>query len=53
MAVGAILTVFLSPALAARRSHDRRGVAEIRYSGKPAAFLRGFRAITSLCFSTA
>jgi len=46
MAVGAVLTVFLFARLW-RRAEVMTDVelAELRYSGKPAAFLRGFRAI--------
>ena len=46
MAVGAMLTVFLFARLW-RRAEVMTDVelAEVRYSGKPAAFLRGFRAI--------
>ncbi len=46
MAVGAVLTVFLFARLW-RRAGVMTDVelAEVRYSGKPAAFLRGFRAI--------
>jgi Na+/proline symporter len=37
--------VLLRSALAPRRRDDRRRVRELRYSGKPAAVLRGFRAL--------